>query len=59
MGRTAEIEKVAMLVQVDGKTYQVVLSMDKMRLLVSLATSLSETGELPLTAAPGSISFEP
>jgi len=58
MGRTAEIEKIALLVQIDGKPYTVALSQDKLRILVNLASSLSEKGNLPVIPAPEEIYFK-
>lgn len=51
MEQTAEIEKVALMVQIGGKPYHVALSQDKLRLVCNLAASLSDTGALPVVLA--------
>ena len=58
MSKTAEIEKVALLVQIEGKLYQVGLSQEKLKLVTNLAASLSDTGALPLLNCNLLIKFE-
>lgn len=52
------IGRVSMFVEVDGKVCAVALPQDRMRLLVDLAASLSDTGVLPVREMDGSFHFE-
>ena len=58
MSITTEIGRISMVVECDGKVCAVVLPQDRMRLLVNLAASLSETGVLPVKVLPSSYHFE-
>ena len=46
-----EIQKVAVLVEMDGQAYYVNLPQDRLQLVVKLAQSLSDSGNLPVVKA--------
>lgn len=54
---TVSIDKISLAVEVGGKPYFVALSHDKLLLLVKLAESLSENGQLPVKKAPPDFKF--
>ena len=47
-----------MAVEIDGKPYFVGLPQDRMLMLVELAATLSDSGKLPVLAAPDEYKFE-
>ncbi len=49
----AEIGRVAIVVELDGEPKFVALPPDRMRMLIQLAESLSDTGRLPVVKADG------
>ena len=57
MSRVADITKVAMFVETEGKLYTVSLPHEQMIILCNLAASLSESGALPLVKLPEGFEF--
>ncbi|MCK5680191.1 hypothetical protein KAI46_05200 [bacterium] len=53
-----KIGKVCMMVEIDGRVCAVVLPQDKMLILVDLASSLSDSGKLPVREMGDSYKFE-
>ena len=53
-----EIGRISLAIEVNGEPYFVVLPHDKLRLLLNLAKSLSESGTLHVTKAPEGYRFE-
>ena len=47
-----EIGRISMMVEVDGQACVVVLPQERMMMLVSLASSLSDSGKLPVRKLP-------
>ena len=58
MSKTTEIGRVSMVVECDGKPCAVILPQERMRLLINLAASLSDTGVLPVKAMGSDYHFE-
>lgn len=58
MSKTKEIGRISMVLECDSKPCVVVLSQDKMRLLVNLAASLSDDGVLPVKELGSDYHFE-
>ena len=56
MSEAKVIEKISISVQISGNPYFVVMSHDKMMLLINLATSLSD-GSLKVKKAPEGFKF--
>ena len=54
---SSEIGKVALIVELKGEPYYVALPIDRLRMLVQLAESLSDNGRLPVVKAPPGTSF--
>lgn len=52
-----EIGRVTMAVEIDGVPCFVVLPQDRMKMVVTLAASLSDTGKLPVVKAPEGYKF--
>jgi hypothetical protein len=52
---SATIDKAALLVELNGQTYYVALPIDRLRMLVQLAESLSDNGRLQVVKAPDSV----
>ncbi len=53
-----EIGRVSMMVEIDGQACAVVLPQERMRMLVDLAGSLSDSGKLPVKKLGSEYSFE-
>lgn len=53
-----EIGRVVIYAEIDGEVKQVVLSQERMRLLMQMAAGLSDDGELRVIDAPGMAFFE-
>ena len=53
-----EIGRVSMMVEVNGHVWAVVLPQDRMRMLVNLAASLSDSGKLPVKKLSDDYHFE-
>lgn len=58
MSKTTEIGRISMVVECDGRPCAVILPQDRMRLLVNMAASLSDTGVLPVKALGSEYHFE-
>lgn len=57
MSTSAEITKVVIAVEVEGKPYFVNLPLDRMMILMKMASGLSDTGALPVVKAPDGYAF--
>lgn len=53
------ITAISIAVQIDGKAYFVALPHERLVLLMKLAEGLSDSGQLPVVAAPASYQFIP
>lgn len=53
-----EIGRVVLIAELDNKTHLIALPQDKLKILVSLAASLTETGKLPVKHMPDYIFTE-
>lgn len=53
----SEISKVSIAVEIGGKPYFVNLPLDRMLMLMQLGSSLSDSGKLPVVAAPDGYRF--
>jgi hypothetical protein len=51
MSTEKSIQKVALLVEIDGQAYYVNLPQDRLKMVVQLAQSLSDNGSLPVHKA--------
>ena len=58
IGDDMELGRVSMIVELDGKLCAVVLPPERMRMLVDLASSLSDTGRLPVKQLGSDYKFE-
>lgn len=57
MSRTAEITKVVIAVEIGGAPYFVNLPLDRMMMLMKIASGLSDIGALPVVKAPDGYAF--
>jgi hypothetical protein len=48
-----EVTRVSFAVEIGGEVYHIDLPHDRMLILVQMAASLSDTGELPAKKSPG------
>lgn len=55
--RSAEITRVAIMVEVDGNPHAVTLPHEQMMVLMKIATGFGENGALPLVALPEGFEF--
>lgn len=53
-----EIGRVSMMVEVDGQACAVVLPQDRMKMLIDIAASLSDSGKLPVKKLGEEYQFE-
>lgn len=53
-----DIEKVSLSVQIDGEVYFVALTQERLKILVSTASALSDNGKLNVIKAPESYKFQ-
>lgn len=53
-----EIGRISFAVEIDGEVCFVALPKDRIKMLISLAASLSDNGKLPIVKAPASYKFE-
>jgi len=51
------IDKVSIAIEIEGKTYFVALDQDRMKLLMKMASGLSENGNLNVVKAPQDFKF--
>ena len=58
MSEEIEIGRVSMIVECNGKPCAVVLPQERLRILVNLAASLSDTGSLPVKELGSEYHFE-
>ena len=56
--KTGVIGRIAMLVEIDGELCHVALKQPELRTLVTLAASMSSTGNLPVTKGDGRLTFD-
>lgn len=50
---SGEIGRVVIYAEIDGEVKQVILSQDRMQLLIQMAAGLSDDGQLRVIPAPG------
>lgn len=55
---SAEITKVVIAVEIEGATYFVDLPLNRMMILIKMASGLSDSGALPVVKAPDGYKFE-
>lgn len=53
----SQFTAVSLAVEYEGKPYFVALPQDRLKILVKMAASLSDSGSLPLSAAPENFKF--
>ncbi|MDQ1921661.1 hypothetical protein [Massilia pseudoviolaceinigra] len=54
-----DITAISIAIQMEGKTYFVALPHQRFMLLMKMAEGLSDSGRLPVVAAPASYQFMP